>query len=218
IEKTGGGKAALFGIPILVHHEISGNPTLYPKFLVCIWEKAVGIVIMPTKGLANDIVKQLQIQLGIKGFAYTHENLTVQQKSSVNIVKEISSCCYSVICVDPKHLQEQEWYLIANSPSFHDNVIFACTEEGHVINEWGLSFCPLFHHIGMFFCGRLPSHISVFSLMATMQPGEPLHSLIIYLNQCQKTIIHIHTINLGYRIFLYLFKHSPKDSHCLCHF
>ncbi|KAE9384328.1 hypothetical protein BT96DRAFT_968543 [Gymnopus androsaceus JB14] len=205
---TGGGKSALFGIPILVHHEISGNPTLYPKFSVCIRERAVGIVITPTKGLANDI-------LGIEGFAYTHKNITAQQKISVNIVKEIISCCYSVICVDPEHLREREWYLIANSPSFRENVIFACAEEGHVINEWGLSFHPLFRHIGMFFRGRLPSHISVFSLTATMQLGEPLHLLITYLNQRRKTIIHVRTIDLGYRIFLYLFKHSPKDSHCL---
>ncbi|KAE9396145.1 hypothetical protein BT96DRAFT_941880 [Gymnopus androsaceus JB14] len=109
IEKTGGGKSALFGIPILVHHEISGNPTLYPKFSVRIRERAVGIVITPTKGLANDIVKQLRIQLGTKGFAYTHENITAQQKISVNIVKEIISCHYSVICVDPEHSQEREW-------------------------------------------------------------------------------------------------------------
>ena len=92
-------------------------------------------------------------------------------------MKEISSCRYSVICVNPKHLQEWEWYLITNSPSFRENVIFACAEEGHVINEWGLSFHPLFHHIGMFFRDWLPSYISVFSLTATMQPGEPLHSV-----------------------------------------
>lgn len=34
IEATGGGKSALFGVPILIHLELYQNPSLYPTFMV----------------------------------------------------------------------------------------------------------------------------------------------------------------------------------------
>lgn len=49
IDATGGGKSALFGIPLLIHLEISKNPTEYPTFTVPIRSKPVGIVVTPTK-------------------------------------------------------------------------------------------------------------------------------------------------------------------------
>ncbi|KAF9018340.1 hypothetical protein BDZ89DRAFT_1044553 [Hymenopellis radicata] len=33
IEATGGGKSALFSVPIIVYNEVSKNPTLYPRFV-----------------------------------------------------------------------------------------------------------------------------------------------------------------------------------------
>ncbi|THU98200.1 hypothetical protein K435DRAFT_605301, partial [Dendrothele bispora CBS 962.96] len=59
ITATGNGKSALFAVPILVHTEISRNPDLYPSFSVNIRKKPAGIVITPTKGLANNIVHVL---------------------------------------------------------------------------------------------------------------------------------------------------------------
>jgi superfamily II DNA/RNA helicase len=56
IDATGGGKSALFGVPILVHQEISQNPSVYPIFNVSIRPKPVGVVVTPTKGLASNIV------------------------------------------------------------------------------------------------------------------------------------------------------------------
>jgi superfamily II DNA/RNA helicase len=60
ITATGDGKSALFAVPILVHLEISKSPDLYPKFKIPIRKKPVGIVVTPTKGLANNIVCLLQ--------------------------------------------------------------------------------------------------------------------------------------------------------------
>ncbi|KAE9390951.1 hypothetical protein BT96DRAFT_1062434 [Gymnopus androsaceus JB14] len=57
IEATGGGKSALFGIPVLVHLEISQNPSLYPKFTVPIRSDPIAVVVTPTKGLASNIVR-----------------------------------------------------------------------------------------------------------------------------------------------------------------
>ncbi|THU95733.1 hypothetical protein K435DRAFT_665772 [Dendrothele bispora CBS 962.96] len=56
ITATGDGKSALFAVPILVHQELSKNPELYPQFSVSIRQDPIGIVVTPTKGLANNIV------------------------------------------------------------------------------------------------------------------------------------------------------------------
>ncbi|KAE9393963.1 hypothetical protein BT96DRAFT_1049277 [Gymnopus androsaceus JB14] len=140
INATGGSKSALFGIPVLVHLEISQNVASYPSFNVTIHSSPVGVVVMPTKGLASNIVKQLKKDFGIDAFTCTSENISAKHKSGANIVKEITSCQYRIICIDPEHLHEREWYLISNASLFRQNLIFACAEEGHVINEWDWIF------------------------------------------------------------------------------
>ncbi|KAE9393584.1 hypothetical protein BT96DRAFT_1050796 [Gymnopus androsaceus JB14] len=45
--------------------------------------------------------------------------------------------------------------------------------------------------------------------------GTNFPQLIPYLNQRRKTVIHVCTIDLGYRIFLFLFKHTPEASNPL---
>ncbi|KAE9387062.1 hypothetical protein BT96DRAFT_838226, partial [Gymnopus androsaceus JB14] len=59
IDATGGGKSALFGVPVLVHLEISQNADLYPSFNVPIHLHPIGVVVTPTKGLVNNIVHML---------------------------------------------------------------------------------------------------------------------------------------------------------------
>ena len=54
IAATGDGKSAAFQAPILVHDEISRHPELYPG--VVARRKAVGVIAVPTKGLASNIV------------------------------------------------------------------------------------------------------------------------------------------------------------------
>ena len=54
---TGGGKSATFIVPILVHRELHRNRHLYPTIpQTRVREKPVGIVVTPTKGLANNLV------------------------------------------------------------------------------------------------------------------------------------------------------------------
>ena len=52
---TGDGKSAAFAIPCLVLLEYNNNPEVYPRGLPT-RAKPIGIVITPTKGLANNIV------------------------------------------------------------------------------------------------------------------------------------------------------------------
>jgi superfamily II DNA/RNA helicase len=51
---TGGGKSAMFAVPIIVLREMARNPQLYPDLLVR--ALPMGIVLTPTKGLAANIV------------------------------------------------------------------------------------------------------------------------------------------------------------------
>ncbi|KAL0057544.1 hypothetical protein AAF712_015815 [Marasmius tenuissimus] len=100
ITATGDGKSALFAIPILVHREIGRNPKEYPQFNVEIRRKPAGLVVIPTKGLANNIVTEMGY-LDLSAFAYTHDNITRAQKSGINITEKITDCDYNIVCVDP---------------------------------------------------------------------------------------------------------------------
>jgi superfamily II DNA helicase RecQ len=52
---TGGGKSALFAVPILILREMSRNRHLYPDLPIRALPQ--GIVVTPTKGLAANIVR-----------------------------------------------------------------------------------------------------------------------------------------------------------------
>jgi superfamily II DNA helicase RecQ len=52
---TGGGKSALFSVPILILREMARNSHLYPDLPT--WALPQGIVITPTKGLSANIVQ-----------------------------------------------------------------------------------------------------------------------------------------------------------------
>ena len=84
---------------------------------------------------------------------------------------------WQVICVDPEHLRDKEWREITKSPTFRSNILFACVDEVHLINKWGLSFHPAFSAVGTFFCGRFPASISVVGLSATLEPSTPTTSV-----------------------------------------
>ncbi|KAE9394069.1 hypothetical protein BT96DRAFT_998899 [Gymnopus androsaceus JB14] len=170
IAATGDGKSAAFQVPLLVHDEISQNPDLYPG--INGRPKAVGVVIMPTKGLGCNIVTECQ-NLGISAFAYTHANVTQARKDNVDLVAQISCCEYSLVLVDPEHLKKSEWVRIARSPIFCSNLIYACAEDAHLIDKWGNpDFRPDFKYIGTYFRSRLPSSKSVIALSATVEPGN----------------------------------------------
>ncbi|KAF8988854.1 hypothetical protein BDZ89DRAFT_1055329 [Hymenopellis radicata] len=60
-----------------------------------------------------------------------------------------------------------------HSPSiFRENLIYACAEEAHLLYKWGLEFRKAFGNVSIYFCGLLPSSISIFALTGTLPPGE----------------------------------------------
>ena len=99
--------------------------------------------------------------------------LTDAQNAGVNLAKEIMDCeMYRVIFVDPEHFKSKEWRRIAGSERFRRNLIFACAEEAHLIDQWGASFRKDFGFIGQYFRSWFPSTISVFAITATLEPGK----------------------------------------------
>ena len=103
-----------------------------------------------------------------------HETLSKAQKVGVRLAQEIIECFrWQVICVDQEHLRNKEQREIIESLTFQSNVLSVCTDEVHLINEWGLSFCPAFEAVRTFFHGCFPASISVVGLSATLEPGAP---------------------------------------------
>ncbi|KAF7364531.1 p-loop containing nucleoside triphosphate hydrolase protein [Mycena venus] len=173
---TGGGKSALFSVPILILREMARNSHLYPNLPTRALPQ--GIVITPTKGLAANIVLELK-KLGIPALAYCHETVTEARMTGHNLVQEIRECkTWNVICVDPEHLRDKAWREITADDVYRANIVYGCVDEAHLINEWGAEFRPPFKHIGRFFRGRLPSPTSIFALSATLQPGSATKSVL----------------------------------------
>ncbi|KAJ7436651.1 P-loop containing nucleoside triphosphate hydrolase protein [Mycena galericulata] len=168
---TGDGKSGAFSIPILVLNEYNTNRTLYPAGLPTRLNP-VGIVVTPTKGLAANIVLELT-RMKISAFAYSREPLGDARRRGVKLADEIKTCAkWQVICVDPEHLKTAEWREISESPIFRSKIIYAATDEVHLINEWGTNFRLDFKTIGLYQRGRLPISISILGLSATLAPGK----------------------------------------------
>ncbi|KAF8884728.1 P-loop containing nucleoside triphosphate hydrolase protein [Gymnopilus junonius] len=173
---TGDGKSAAFSIPTLVLLEYNRTPGTYIIGLPS-RNKPIGIVITPTKGLADNIVLKLS-KLNVSAFSYCKQTLTVARKTGIHLATEIKDCTkWQVICVDPEHLHDNEWREVTGSPIFQANILFACVNEAHLINEWGVSFRPAFSIIGTFLHGRFPPSMSVVGLTATLEPRAPTASV-----------------------------------------
>ncbi|KAK7000806.1 P-loop containing nucleoside triphosphate hydrolase protein [Favolaschia claudopus] len=135
---TGGGKSAMFAVPIIVMREMARNPHLYPALPTRV--RPVGIVITPTKGLAGNIVSELE-DLSVPAFTYCHETVTDARKNKLNLVQIIEECkTYSIVCVDPEHLLSKSWRQIVASDTFRANVVYGCIDEVHLVNDFGKSF------------------------------------------------------------------------------
>ncbi|KAJ7032628.1 hypothetical protein C8F04DRAFT_1396488 [Mycena alexandri] len=132
ITATGDGKSALFAVPIIVLLEVAKNPAMYPGFGDRARKTPVGLVIAPTKGLAANIIFELEA-LGIPALACTREALADARIAGRNIPAEIASCRWSIVCVDPEQLMNKMWEFITNCQEFRDNISFTSVDEAHLI-------------------------------------------------------------------------------------
>ncbi|RDB16841.1 ATP-dependent DNA helicase RecQ [Hypsizygus marmoreus] len=245
---TGDGKSAIFAVPLVVLLELQRQPMYYadlPRRAL-----PMGIVITPTKGLAGNIVFEIN-KLGVGAIAYCSEVLTEARKTGRHIWKEIASGQWPLVCVDLEHLTAKDWEYISNTELWRKNFTFLCVDEIHLIYEWGADFRPAFRNIGMFARSRCPPNISVFGLSATMEPGLPMSTicdtmgfvaghfyhlqrtnerpnihfilqtlthtlggetfpdLLAFLSSGRKTVIYCATIELCWRVAVYLWSLLP---------
>ncbi|KAJ6552864.1 hypothetical protein B0H19DRAFT_949358, partial [Mycena capillaripes] len=208
---TGGGKSAIFAVPIIILREMARNPRSYPDLPVR--QLPLGIVIAPTKGLAASIVRR-----NLLSYSYMNSNprfmslrnsavlllhivkilspSTEARKAGRNLVRNIAVCkTWNVICVDPEHLREKAWRDITASEIFQANIVYGCVDEVHLINEWGVEFRPQFKHICSFFRGRLPSSASIMALSATLQSGAPSKNVCTSLGMLRDDYYVLRTSN-----------------------
>ena len=122
-------------------------------------------------------------KLHISAFSYCHETLSKVRKVGVHLAQEVMECVrWQVICVDLEHLHDKEWRVTIESPTFRSNVLFACVDEVHLMNEWGLSFRPAFAAVRTFFHGCFLASMSAVGLSVTLEPGAPTTSVCKSLN------------------------------------
>ena len=210
---TGSGKSALFIVPILVHQELAAHPHLYPNHSKNAHSLPAGVVVTPTKGLVGNLVRftintwltlvilpkvQELALYNVPALAYSHQTIMDACNAGRDLGKEIIGCeKYRVIFVDPEPLKTREWRWIAGSDTFRENLLFACAEEAHLIDQWGVTFHKDFGFIGQYCRSHFPSTISVFAITATLEPGQQTLSvcqslgftegsfhLIRYSNEC----------------------------------
>ncbi|KAJ6578365.1 hypothetical protein B0H19DRAFT_882876, partial [Mycena capillaripes] len=204
---TGDGKSTAFLVPILVLDEYNSNRSIYPSGLPTRTDP-VGIVVTPTKGLANNIVLELG-RLSVAALAYSRESLADARRQGIGLADEIKTCTkWRVICVDPEHLKTKEWREISESPHFRSKIIYAAGDEIHLVNEWGTDFRVDFKLIGLFFRGRLPASVSVVGLTATLAPGKDTTGVCQSLGG-RKLIVHFSTLDMLFRCYVYIWRLQP---------
>ncbi|KAJ7842027.1 hypothetical protein B0H14DRAFT_3693075 [Mycena olivaceomarginata] len=71
----------------------------------------------------------------IVAFAYCRESLAAARRDEVNLAIQIRECSkWQVICVDPEHLRDKDWRVIAASPIFRASYLFTVIDEAHLIS------------------------------------------------------------------------------------
>jgi superfamily II DNA helicase RecQ len=110
-------------------------------------------------------------KLGVVAFSYCRESLATARREGTNLAIQIKECSkWQIICVDPEHLRDKEWRVIAESPIFRAHYLFTVIDEAHLIKLWGAEFRLVFKLIGLWVRGCLPPR-SVVALSATLAPG-----------------------------------------------
>ncbi|KAF7344820.1 ATP-dependent DNA helicase RecQ [Mycena venus] len=201
VTATGDGKSALFTVPIIVLLEVAANPSTYPGL------KPVGIVIVisPTKGLSANMITELSAH-GVHGLAYTSESLTKARKSGRNLCQEIAQCQWPIVCIDPEHLMEKQWERITDSALFRENLKFPGPPTRSVCRSLGFQK-DMFHLVQR--SNERPSIQFSLSPHTHGLGGDFFLDLLEYLKDNQKCVIYCATIELCWRVYIYLLRQLP---------
>lgn len=66
----------------------------------------------------------------ISTLAYDRETFISAASLHRNLKEEISSCCFSIICIDPEHLRSSPWLQIFDAPTFQENLRYLYCRRG----------------------------------------------------------------------------------------
>ncbi|THU97044.1 hypothetical protein K435DRAFT_857951 [Dendrothele bispora CBS 962.96] len=229
ITATGDGKSALFAVPILVHQELSKIPSFILNSMFLYAKIPSELLLLPQK----DSQTTLKVRDGINinkeiancGYRVICVDPEHLREDSWYKICDSPKFHANVIycCAEEAHVID-EWGL-AFRPLFRHigaffrsrlpltKSIFAITATmipgpplDSVCSSLGFS-APNFHLIR---CSNECPNVEIsVQLMSSALSGHVFPELLPYLNQGRKTIIHVRTIELGYRVFLYLFRITP---------
>ncbi|KAI0311081.1 P-loop containing nucleoside triphosphate hydrolase protein [Amylostereum chailletii] len=154
-------------------------------------------------------------EVGIQAIALSAETL---RDHGSKLFRAIGRGDYSVVLLSPERLISKEIDLVLRNPGFQDKLIGLAVDELHTLAPWGDEFRQEFHQVGLV-RKRLPDHVAFIGASATLAPGKEAltHPLSGYEfpdiawvpSPGQKVVIYCETIDLGFRVALYLWKQLP---------
>ncbi|KAJ7785490.1 hypothetical protein B0H14DRAFT_3506795 [Mycena olivaceomarginata] len=207
---TGGGKSALFTVPIIVLKEVARRPDLYPDLPVLELNK-----------------------LNVPAFSYCHETVTEARIAGRNLVHEICDCkTWNILCVDPEHLGEKActWgaefrpqfrhigaFFNACLPSFISVMALSATiKPGAALNSIRSSLGMSGNDFYLFRSSNERQNVQFIMEPLTHSVGGKIFpQLLPYLNSGRKSVVHSRTIDDVLRVFLYLWKSLPPGPYRL---
>ncbi|KDR67064.1 hypothetical protein GALMADRAFT_216724 [Galerina marginata CBS 339.88] len=195
---TGDGKSVAFAIPCLVLLEYNKNPETYHRGLPT-RAKPIGIVITPTKGLANNIVDELS-KLNVSGFSYCAETLTEARKTGLRLAHEIKELIGT--------------FLRGRFPSSISILGLTATLEPGLPTESVCKSLGFFE--GSFKLIRRSNERpnTQFSIRFTAagMTGDKFPELLPYLASGRKTIIHCQALRQVLSVHTYLWRAQPDGA------
>ncbi|EGO01687.1 hypothetical protein SERLA73DRAFT_24060, partial [Serpula lacrymans var. lacrymans S7.3] len=159
----------------------------------------------------------------INTVAVNSDSVHAAREQGRNLLDEIRCCLWSISIWSPEKLDADESDIVIRDPTFRENLVLLGVDEAHFVTAWGEEFRKAYNQIGRI-RRRLPDHIPLVAVTATLAPGQPQKRLLTgyqfpvilwALNEGSKVIIYCKTIDQAFRVALYLWNSLPVGTQCL---
>ncbi|KAF9234428.1 P-loop containing nucleoside triphosphate hydrolase protein, partial [Melanogaster broomeanus] len=137
-----------------------------------------------------------------------------------DLLDEIRRGKWSATIWSPEKLTARGMDEILQDPSFRKNLVCLAIDEVHVVNQWGHDFRQAYSQIGVI-RKRIGHNVPILAATATLVEGPERNFLTHTLTGCQfpdilwvldhteRVIIYCTTIDLLFRVALYLWRNLP---------
>ena len=92
------------------------------------------------------------------------------------MLKEISECQWDIVLLSAERLVSPDVDAILRNEKFRENLVLLGIDEAHVLVPWGKDFRKAYHQIFLL-RRRLPDHVALIAVSATISPGPEFNSL-----------------------------------------